>query len=229
MLKNEVEPRDNYLITLKRKLNQAEKERDDLKLKFEKFQSSSKSLTKLIASQTNNKHGLGYLSSEDDSESVSLTYPSDRLSPSHGYHAVLPPITGNFMPPKPDLVFSTAPLAVESDHSAFNVQVSPAKPAQAMSHTTKSMAPIIEDWVSDLEDESEPNDPQSIYVLPIEVPILAATPKPTIKTSSSGPAAVLTKSKTVSVTAVRQGNPQYALKDKGVIESGCSWKHVLFV
>nr|GEX94065.1 hypothetical protein [Tanacetum cinerariifolium] len=113
--------------------------------------------------QTNNKHGLGYLSSEDDSESVSLTCPSDRLSPSGGYHVVPPPITGNFMPPKPDLAFNTAPLAVESDHSAFNLQ----------------------EWVSNSEDESEPNDPHSVSVPPIEIPILAATPKPTIKTSSS--------------------------------------------
>nr|GEV36013.1 hypothetical protein [Tanacetum cinerariifolium] len=300
VLKNEVEVRDNFILTLKQKLKQAETERDDLKLK---------------------------------------------LSPSGGYHAVPPPITGNFMPPKPDLVFNTASLAVESNHSAFNVQVSPAKPAQAMSHTTESMAPIIEDWVSDSEDESKPNDPQSVFVQPVEVPILAVTPKPTIKTSSSGkrknrktcfvcrsvdhlikdcnfhvkpqtkptprnfahkgcnkqyasftkkyphknivPAAVLTKSKPVFVTADRQvstaiskimksrprpahplnrksnpsirgykthnqfsktsnsslkvtaakvsvvsdvkgkkgkwGNPQYALKDKGVIDSGCSW------
>nr|GEX02564.1 uncharacterized mitochondrial protein AtMg00810-like [Tanacetum cinerariifolium] len=281
MLKNEVEARDNFILTHKQKLKQAETERDDLKLKFEKFQSSSKSLTELIASQTNNKNGLGYLSSEDDSESVSLTCPSDRLSLSGRYHAVHPPITVNFMPPKPDLVFNTALLAVESDHSAFSVQVSPAKPVQAMSHTTESMALIIKDWVSDSEDEYKPNDPQNVYVQPIEVPILAATPKPTIKTSSSGkrknrntsfvcrsvdnlikdcnfhvkpqtkptlrnsthrgcnkqyasftkkypqkhkvPAAVLLKSKLVSITIVRQGNPQYALKDKGVIDSGCSW------
>nr|GFD33424.1 hypothetical protein [Tanacetum cinerariifolium] len=57
------------------------------------------------------------------------------------------------------------PLVVESDHSAFNVQLSPAKPTQAMSYTTKSMAPIIEDWVSDSEDESEPNDPRVLLVL----------------------------------------------------------------
>nr|GEV02936.1 hypothetical protein [Tanacetum cinerariifolium] len=120
VLKNEVEARDNFIITLKQKLKQAEIEKDDLKLKFKKFQSSSKSLTKLIASHTNNKHDLGYLSSKDNSKSVSLTCPSDRLSPSCGYHVVPPPVIGNFMPPKPDLVFNTAPLAVESDHSDFN-------------------------------------------------------------------------------------------------------------
>nr|GEW66605.1 hypothetical protein [Tanacetum cinerariifolium] len=160
VLKNEVTARDNFISNLKQKLKEAETERDDLKLKFEKFQSSSKSLAELIASQTNNKHGLGYLPSEGVSASLSLSCPSDRVQPSRGYNVVPPPITGNFMPPKPDLVFKTALLVVESDHSAFNVQLSLAKPAQPMSHTTESMAPIIEDW-------------------PIEAPILDDTPKPT--------------------------------------------------
>nr|GFA62788.1 retrovirus-related Pol polyprotein from transposon TNT 1-94 [Tanacetum cinerariifolium] len=48
---------------------------------------------------------------------------SDRIQPSGGYHAVPPPITGNFMPPKPDVVFHTAPISVETDHSAFTVQL----------------------------------------------------------------------------------------------------------
>nr|GFC92668.1 hypothetical protein [Tanacetum cinerariifolium] len=59
-----------------------------------------------------------------------------------------------FMPPKPDLVFNTAPIAVETDHSAFNVQLSPPKPDQDLSHTTRPTTPIFEDWVSDSEDES---------------------------------------------------------------------------
>nr|GEY17962.1 zinc finger, CCHC-type [Tanacetum cinerariifolium] len=66
---------------------------------------------------------------------------------------------GNFMPPKPDLVFHTAPIVVETGHSAFTVQLSPTKPAQDISHTTRPMAPIIEDWVSDSEEESKPNNP----------------------------------------------------------------------
>nr|GFC63233.1 hypothetical protein [Tanacetum cinerariifolium] len=79
-----------------------------------------------------------------------------------GYHAVPPPITGTFMPPKPDLVFNTAPTAVETDHHAFNVQVSPTKPEQDLSHTTRPSAPIIVDWVSDYEDESETKAPQFV-------------------------------------------------------------------
>nr|GEX57904.1 retrovirus-related Pol polyprotein from transposon TNT 1-94 [Tanacetum cinerariifolium] len=45
-----------------------------------------------------------------------------------GYHVVPPPYTGTFMPPKPDLVFHNAPNDVESDHIAFNVELSPTKP-----------------------------------------------------------------------------------------------------
>nr|GEY85458.1 hypothetical protein [Tanacetum cinerariifolium] len=51
------------------------------------------------------------------------------------------------MPPKPDLVFNTAPTAVETDHPAFNVQLSPTKLEQALSHTNRPTTPIIEDWV----------------------------------------------------------------------------------
>nr|GEW69996.1 putative ribonuclease H-like domain-containing protein [Tanacetum cinerariifolium] len=299
--------------------------------------------------ETNEKHGLGYCSSESDYETLSSSSPSDRLQPSGGYHDVPPLITGTFMPPKPDLVFHTTPIAVVTDHLAFTVQLSPSKPAQDLSHTTRPLAPIIEDWVSDSEDESEINNPQSVpsfiqsskqvkthrhYVQPVEAPILDATFKPTNQKSNSSskrknrktcfvcrsvdhlikdydfhtkkkalptprnyahrgnnkqntsfthkhpsmhmvPAAMLTQSKPISITAVRpvcavvpkimvtrprhahsivrksklpirrhitcspspktsnspprvtaaqapMGNLQYALKDKGVIDSGCS-------
>nr|GFC32496.1 hypothetical protein [Tanacetum cinerariifolium] len=159
MLKNEVEARDNVLVTLKQKLNQAKKERDDLKLKFDKFQTSSKSLTELLASQINNKHGLGYSSLESDSESLTPSCSSDRMQPSGGYNAVPPSIIGNFMPPKPDLVFHTTPIAVETDHSAFTVQLSTAKRTQDLSHTNRPSAPIIKEWVSGSKDDSETTAP----------------------------------------------------------------------
>nr|GEZ91188.1 ribonuclease H-like domain-containing protein [Tanacetum cinerariifolium] len=226
--------------------------------------------------ETSTSNALVSECDENDSESLSPSCPSDRLRPSGGYNAVPPPIIGNFMPPKPDLVFHTSPIVVETNHSTFTVQLSPTKPAQDFSHTTRPMAPIIEDWVSDLEDESEPNDPQSVsvfvptieHVKPsghsvqlVKVPILAATSKPTSpKTNCSVrlvsdvvPKIMVTRTrhayslntksnstirrhKTLSqssktsnsfpkVTAANAqvGNPQYALKDKGVIDSGYSW------
>nr|GEV85502.1 hypothetical protein [Tanacetum cinerariifolium] len=45
-----------------------------------------------------------------------------KFVPSGGYHIVPPPVTGSFMPPKPDLVFHT-PLSDENEHLAFNVQL----------------------------------------------------------------------------------------------------------
>nr|GEW48654.1 hypothetical protein [Tanacetum cinerariifolium] len=168
LIQEEVQARDTILVTLRQKLNQAEQERDDLKLKLDKFQSSSKNLTELLASQTNEKHGLGYFSSDSDSKSLSSSSLSDRMQPNGGYHVVPPPITGTFMPLKPDLVFHTSPIAVETDHSAFTVQLSPSKPRQDLSYTNspsvpnRPSAPTSEDWVSDSEDESEPNDSQRV-------------------------------------------------------------------
>nr|GEY69023.1 hypothetical protein [Tanacetum cinerariifolium] len=262
---------------------------------------------------------------ESDCESLSPSSLSDRFQPTGRYHVVPPPITETFMPLKPDLVFHIAPIAVETNHSAFT------------------------DCVFDSEDESETTAPQNIpsfvqfseqvktprhSIQPVETSIPAATPKPTSPKSNSSrkrrnrktcfvcrsvdhlikncdyhakkkaqpthrnyahrgnhkqyaslthkkpqkhmiPAAVLTQSKPVSITAVRPvsaavpkimvtrprlahlivtksklpirrhitcspssntsnspprvtavkasvGNPQYALKDKEVIDSGCS-------
>nr|GFB15898.1 ribonuclease H-like domain-containing protein [Tanacetum cinerariifolium] len=69
------------------------------------------------------------------------------------------PKGGTFMPPKPDLVFNNAPNDVETDHSAFTVKLCPTRPDQDLSHTHRPSAPIIKDWVSDSEDESETKTP----------------------------------------------------------------------
>nr|GEX04894.1 hypothetical protein [Tanacetum cinerariifolium] len=140
--------RDTALVTLRQKLEKAEKERDDLKLKLEKFQTSSKNLTDLLASQT-----------KSDCESWLPSSLYDRFQPSGGYHAVPPLYTRKFMPPKPDLVFNTDLTAVGTDHLAFNIQLSLTKPEQDLSHTTRPIAPIIEEWVSDSEDEYETKAP----------------------------------------------------------------------
>nr|GEW44778.1 ORFIII-like polyprotein [Tanacetum cinerariifolium] len=117
----------------------------------------------------------------------------DRFQPSDGYHVFPPSYRGTFMPPKPDLVFNTAPTTVETDHSAFNVQLSSTKPDQDLSHTNRPTTPIIEDWVSDSKDKSKTKAPQIIpsfvqsteqvksprySVQHVETFIPAATPKP---------------------------------------------------
>nr|GEZ87409.1 hypothetical protein [Tanacetum cinerariifolium] len=98
----------------------------------------------------------------NDCESWPPSSPYDRFQPSGGYQAVPLPYIGTFMPPKPNLVFNTTPTAVKTNHLAFNVQLSPTKPVQDLSHTTRPSAPIIEDRLSDSETKSKPKVPQFV-------------------------------------------------------------------
>nr|GFD06366.1 hypothetical protein [Tanacetum cinerariifolium] len=50
----------NALAELRKKFEKAEKERDDLKLTLDKFQTSIKNLSKLLESQVYDKTGLGF-------------------------------------------------------------------------------------------------------------------------------------------------------------------------
>nr|GEY85813.1 ribonuclease H-like domain-containing protein [Tanacetum cinerariifolium] len=304
------ELRDNALVSLRQTLEKTKQERDDLKLKLEKLQTSSKNLTELLASQTNAKTGLGYnsqvftramfdcddylYSESDESRASSSLY--DRFQSNDGYHACPPLYTGTFMPPKPDLVFNNAPTDIEADHLAFTVKLSPTKPDKDLSLTNRSSALIIEDWVSDSEDESETKTLQNVPNCDYHAKKMA---QPTARNHAHRgnhkqyaqmthlipqrhvvPAAVLTQSRLVPITvvpinAVRPisttvpklkvtrpkhakpivtktnspirwhtnrstspktsnsppkvtdvkalvGNPYYALKDKRVIDSGCS-------
>ncbi|GJY48359.1 ribonuclease H-like domain-containing protein [Tanacetum coccineum] len=69
-LKYDVRVRDAEIKQLKNQLDEVLKEKDDLKLKLQKFETSSKNLTKLINSQisVNDKTGLGYDSQLNESE-----------------------------------------------------------------------------------------------------------------------------------------------------------------
>nr|GEU35558.1 hypothetical protein [Tanacetum cinerariifolium] len=147
LLKLDVQLRDNALVDLKKKFEKAQQERDELKLKLDKFQTSLKDLSQLLASQTNDKTGLGYdnqvfncsvfdcdemfSSKSDVSMPASPVY--DRYKSGEGYHAIPPPYTGTFMPPKPDLIFHDAPTVNETVPSAFNVKPSTTKPTQDLS------------------------------------------------------------------------------------------------
>nr|GEZ78065.1 hypothetical protein [Tanacetum cinerariifolium] len=205
---------------------------------------------------------ISYQIESDESWPLSSLY--DRFQPSDGYHVVPPPNTGTFMPPKPDLVFNTAPTTVETDHHAFTVQLSPTKFEQDLSYTNRPTSPIIEDWVSNSEDEYETKALQivSSFVQPVSaaVPQIKVTrPRhanqivtktnspirrhitrsPSPKTSNSPPRVTAVKAPMVSAAQGMQGkwewrpkcpvldhgNPQHALKDKGVIDSGCS-RHI---
>ncbi|GJZ31072.1 hypothetical protein Tco_0576119 [Tanacetum coccineum] len=166
VLKLEVRLRDNALNEYKMNLEKAEKERDQLKQTLEKFQNSSKSLNNILESQVIDKFktGLGYDAATAASPAVeSFVNLTDKSGSDKGYHSVPPPLTGNFIPRKPDLTFMDE--IVESENLDVTTVVTPSNDKtvenKGVSNTVESnavrmnntSAPIIEDWNSD--DESE--------------------------------------------------------------------------
>ncbi|GJS66705.1 putative ribonuclease H-like domain-containing protein [Tanacetum coccineum] len=166
VLKLEVRLRDNALNEYKMNLEKAEKERDQLKQTLEKFQNSSKSLNNILESQVIDKFktGLGYDAATAASPAVeSFVNLTDKSGSDKGYHSVPPPLTGNFIPRKPDLTFMDE--IVESENLDVTTVVTPCNDKtvenKGVSNTVESnairmnntSAPITEDWNSD--DESE--------------------------------------------------------------------------
>nr|GEW78636.1 ribonuclease H-like domain-containing protein [Tanacetum cinerariifolium] len=191
-----------------------------------------------------------------ENENVSMP-PSpvhDRYQSGEGYHAIPPPYTGTFMPPKPDLVFHDAHTANEIVPTVFNVEPSTTKPNKDLSQSNRPSASIIKDWVSDSKDESKgepmptrkaPSFVQTSEhvknprpsVKPVEHPTPATNlrkdiPKTRgIKHSLNRKACFVCKSLTYLIKDCdyyeqkmvnKPGNPQHDLKDKGVIDNGCS-------
>ncbi|GJV03886.1 ribonuclease H-like domain-containing protein [Tanacetum coccineum] len=122
-LKYDVKVRDNSITELKNQSAEALREKDDLKLKLEKFETSSMKLTKLINSRisVNNKFGVGFDSQMNDNELHDCHLnKSEVFKKVEGYHAVPHPYTGNYMPSRPDLSFAGLDDSVYKTNSTDN-------------------------------------------------------------------------------------------------------------
>nr|GEX19792.1 Ty3/gypsy retrotransposon protein [Tanacetum cinerariifolium] len=184
VLNLEVKLRDNVLDIYIKNLEKAEKERDELKLTLEKYQNSSKSLNTLLKSQVSDKvkTGLGYkvasLAEESFVKSSEMLENQKNVKSrsAKGYHAVPSPYTGNYIPPKPDLMFIDKQVKSESMGVVSTVSSSAIKTVASkikfvdeknkdvcITIETKPVRKnkfsplIIEDWNSD--DENEPVAP----------------------------------------------------------------------
>nr|GEW56163.1 hypothetical protein [Tanacetum cinerariifolium] len=132
------------------------------------------------ANSSNSETGLGYDSQLSENEmpkfeifkaasnsSVSEidednNQPKDRYKVGIGYHAVPPPYTENYMPPRADLSFaglddSVFKFKISETRTSVNENESIAskssKEIRDEPKTVRSSAPIIEDWESESEDE----------------------------------------------------------------------------
>nr|GEX92508.1 hypothetical protein [Tanacetum cinerariifolium] len=128
LLKLDIMLRYNALAELKKRFDTAKKERNNLKLTLDKFQTLSKNLK---------------LHSHDSDNIVPKNLENDRYKTGEGYHAIPPPYTEAFFPPKPDLVFTNDPNASESVANVLNVKSSTNKHSKDMSKTLRPDAPIL--------------------------------------------------------------------------------------
>ncbi|GJW83353.1 putative ribonuclease H-like domain-containing protein [Tanacetum coccineum] len=207
ILKLDIKLRDKALTELRKKFEKAEKESDDLKLTLEKFGNSSKNLSKLLEIQVSDKFktGVGFDSQVVNSH-VFDSQENKRYKTSEGYHVVPPPYIGNFMTPKYDLVLADEGEYVFSE-SVTSIPNDATSEAKTSVSKPKSVGePLIEDWISDSEDDNEtefkskqrkPSFPKTEFVKSNEH---VKTPRESVK----------------------KGNPRLELQEKGVIDNGCS-------
>ncbi|GJY16931.1 ribonuclease H-like domain-containing protein [Tanacetum coccineum] len=163
-LKYDVKVRDNSITELKNQLAEALREKDDLKLKLEKFETSSMKLTKLINSQisVNNKSGVGFDSQMNENELHDYHLNKSKVFESAS-DSIPSRYTGNYKRHQ-DI---TCPF-VDIDDFVYKTNVSetitsvPRNESTASKSSKDSLeqpkdvrpsAPIIEEWESDSDDD----------------------------------------------------------------------------
>ncbi|GKA03960.1 ribonuclease H-like domain-containing protein, partial [Tanacetum coccineum] len=124
-------------------LENALKEKDDLKLKLEKFETSSKNLTKLINSQitAKDKTGLGFDEQVNESEVL------DNVFDSHESDGDDNPVNDRF---KKSAVRKTTTSMPETETSISKTS----KDIVEKPKTVRPCAPIIEEWDTNIDNDS---------------------------------------------------------------------------
>nr|GEX41997.1 ribonuclease H-like domain-containing protein [Tanacetum cinerariifolium]GEX42976.1 ribonuclease H-like domain-containing protein [Tanacetum cinerariifolium] len=161
-----------------------------------------------------------------------------------GYHAVPPPYTGNFMPPKPDLILADVDEYIVSE-SITSVPAVTTNKAKTNESKSKSVSePLIEDWVSNSEDENEtktkskqrkPSFAKVEFVKPKEQ---VKSPRESVKQEEHNRQAKQHRKNSQSLRGqklILLGQKQYLMlfkeislmllrpqHEKGVIDNGCS-------
>ncbi|GJY43088.1 hypothetical protein Tco_0431301 [Tanacetum coccineum] len=246
VLNLEVKLKDSALVENKRKLEKAEKERDELKLTLEKFQNSSKSLNNLLESQVCDKFKtrLGYNAASSTATSSTAASPTvesfvnssemlenqeyNKSKSDKGYHAVPPPYTWNFILSKPDLMFMDEIVKIESKTIRKN----------------SFRPPVIEDWNSDddsevefipnVEDKTVSPSTENIKFVKSARETVEKVNTVRVKDTTARDRAVVSENKGKEANAIKasacwvwkaknSSNPQQKeYREKGVIDSGCS-------
>nr|GEW09904.1 hypothetical protein [Tanacetum cinerariifolium] len=240
LLNIEVQLRDTALTTLRHKLDTTEKERDDLNMKLEKFQTSSKRLTDLLASQTSKKAGLGYNSQVftkamfDCGNYYSSKSDCDSWPPSNLYDSFAQSCKLVKSPRHSGQLFQTAiPVAPTNPlrskpHSKGSRRTKKACFVCKIPPQSQSVLTIAARSISAVKPAFSLTQPKlaSRALYKSKSPLRRHLPHRSFSNPSNSPPRV-TAAKASAVSAAQDkkdtwGNPQQALRDKGVIDSGCS-------
>ncbi|GJY28772.1 ribonuclease H-like domain-containing protein, partial [Tanacetum coccineum] len=200
-LKYDVQVKDISNKDLKNQLEEALKDKDDLKLKLENFEESLNSLTKLINSQISakDKSGLGYdaqmnESQMDKSEIVHSVFNNresdeenspvnNRFKIGEGFHTVSPPFTRNYMSPRPDLSFVGLDNFVfrhavsETVTSLHQTEISASKTSKESMEKSKTVRPIVTKSGQVPVNTAKQSSPRSTASISIARPVNNVSPK----------------------------------------------------
>ncbi|GJT66926.1 ribonuclease H-like domain-containing protein, partial [Tanacetum coccineum] len=131
ILKRDASYKDSDINGLEKQVERLKKEKEENQFKIDNYENASKSLDQMIGNQLvgNNKKGLGY-------------------------NTVPPPLTGLFAPPSVDLSSSGIKKFKEPEFEGYGVKVTKSASENVSKEVKKtSDAPIIEDWVSDCDED----------------------------------------------------------------------------
>ncbi|GJZ07033.1 ribonuclease H-like domain-containing protein [Tanacetum coccineum] len=131
VLKRDASYKDSDINGLEKQVERLKKEKEENQFKIDNYENASKSLDQMIGNQLvgNNKKGLGY-------------------------NTVPPPLTGLFAPPSVDLSSSGIEKFKEPEFEGYGVKVTKSASENVSKEVKKtSDAPIIEDWVSDCDED----------------------------------------------------------------------------
>ncbi|GKA95621.1 hypothetical protein Tco_0817716 [Tanacetum coccineum] len=215
-----------YKTSLQKKVEIVQKEKDGIQFNVDKLKNASKSLNKIIESQIvdNYKKGLSY-------------------------NVVPPPLTGNFMPPKPNLSFtgleeftieSVVSDSEEDDVPQTEKEKKIVKSSFAKIEFVKSKEQVKSPRKTTVKQVNSARPMKNVFNKTHSTVRRSINNKTVTKNSNfnkrvntvSGKNVNTVRQKAVVNTAKpkavlnavkgNQGNPQMDLQDQGVIDSGCS-------
>nr|GEW82417.1 hypothetical protein [Tanacetum cinerariifolium] len=204
--------KDNSITEHKNQLEESLKEKDDLKLKLEKFKTSSRNLINLINSQlsSKDKNGLGYDSqlNERDLNSKSDLFESASDSSVNENEEDNNQVNDRYKAAGlDDFVFKSAiSETVTSVHETKLSASIISKECMEKPKTVRSSALIIEDWDSDSDDDLITNSSK--------VPVNTAkqsSPRAAASTSTARYVNTAESRPTVNVVSALQGNVENAV------------------